>query len=103
MVFDAPLTQPEDDCEITRLEHMGRYVTPSNAIRFQETVTSVSLPNMIDTTRWTIDALYVLLSVCQNSGRVISLKYGSKTFTPVIYSNGSLFASLLESIVTGDL
>ncbi len=103
MEFDTPVMQHEDDCEISRLEYMGRYVTPSNAGKFEGMVQSVALSGTIDVTGWTVYALHVLLSVCRGDGRTITLRHGNKTFTPIIYSDGSLFDLLLESIATGTL
>ena len=103
MDFDAPVMQPEDDCEITCMEYMDRYVTPSNADKFEEMVRSVPLSGTIAVTGWTVHALHVLLSVCRGDGRIITLRHGNKTFTPIIYSDGSLFDLLLESIATGTL
>lgn len=103
MEFDTPVMQPEDGCETTRLEYMGRYVTRSNAGKFEEMVRSVALSGTIDVTGWTVHALHILLSVCRGDGRIITLRHGNKTFTPIIYSDGDLFDLLLESIATGTL
>ncbi len=103
MEFDTPGMQPEDDCEIARLEYMGRYVILPNAGKFEEMVRSVVISGTIDVTGWTVHALHVLLSVCRGDGRIITLRHGNKTFTPIIYSDGGLFNLLLESIATGAL
>ena len=63
----------------------------------------VSLSGIVDITNWSRDAIYTLLEFLNEAQQTVSLKKGTRYFTPILVPEGHLLDSFVDAIVSGDL
>ena len=99
MALDTPVIP--SDAKRIKLEHVGRFVTGDVMLRqFEAIVQSFTPSGIVDVSGWTPEAIRVLLTVCREKMRVISLRAGRKYLTPILHPNGPLFDTLIQTIVS---
>ncbi len=103
MSFDILVIDPDQESALIRLENMGRYVTCDNRAYFKEVLRRFSFSGSIDVTDWSRDAIYALLEFLSEVQQTVSLRKGSRYFTPVLVPEGPLLDSFVDAILSGDL
>jgi len=99
MALDIPVIP--SDAKRIKLEHVGRFVTGDVMVRqFEAIVQSFTPSGIVDVTGWTPEAVRILLTVCRDKMRIISLRAGRKYLTPILHRDGPLFDTLIQTIVS---
>ena len=103
MAFDALIIDPDQEAALIRLENLGRYVSSDSRAIFKEAISRVTLSGVIDITNWTRDAIYTLIEFLNEAQASVSLRKGSRCFTPVLLPKGELLDSFVDAIVSDEL
>lgn len=95
---DDELTSRDE--KLVRVQYLGRFVSPSNNVRFKELLRHSVRSGIIDITGWSVEAVRVLLITCKEEGLSITLKNGDRYTTPVRFPDGLMFDVLVQTVMT---
>lgn len=102
MSFDPHFSETEFDDKRIRVETLGRIISKVNRAQFEQLIRTSIISGVVDITKWTLEGVKALLTVCAEDELRITIKEATRYFMPVRYPKGPMIESLAEAIVSGE-
>ncbi|MHA1864161.1 MAG: hypothetical protein ACTSWA_10370 [Candidatus Thorarchaeota archaeon] len=102
MIPDLFHPEEENDDKNIRMESLGLFVNEQNRFQFERMLRETKWSGVIDISRWTLDAVKALVTVCADEKQLITIKHGSRYFMPIRFPKRPLLDSFAEAIISGE-